>query len=70
MSKPACHTETITWHDANTQKPEPDRTVLCCRAEDFFMGFYDEDLNSWIDNGDGGMIDGVIHWADPMGPEK
>jgi hypothetical protein len=61
--------ETITWHNANTTKPDPDTSVLCCRAEDFFLGYYDDELAAWISNESGGIIDGVTHWADPKGPQ-
>jgi hypothetical protein len=62
--------EIITWHNANTTKPDPDISVLCCREEDFFCGYYDDELTAWISNESGGIIEGVTHWADPEGPSK
>jgi hypothetical protein len=61
--------EILTWYDTKTTKPDADRSVLCCREEDFFRGYYDHDDEAWISDECGGIIDGVLYWADPTGPQ-
>jgi hypothetical protein len=63
------HIEEITWHDAQNHKPDPDTSVLCCREEDFFIGYWDDEDNGWISNESGGIISDVLYWADPNGPQ-
>ena len=61
--------ETIEWHDANTDKPDSDMTVLCWGSEGFFCGYWDDSLPGWIGCESGGSVLGVTHWANPEGPK-
>lgn len=59
-------TETLTWTDASI-KPDSDISVLCWRDDgEWFSGWWDE---AWFDCATGGVVDGVTHWAEPMGPQ-
>ena len=63
--------ETITWIDAETQKPDADLLVLIARyGKDVSIGSFDDG-----DGGDqwrcehGAVVKDVTHWAElPLGP--
>jgi hypothetical protein len=61
--------ETITWHDANT-KPGPETSVLCCREDDFISCYWDDEDKWWLSSETDRIINGVLYWADPSGPQK
>jgi len=68
LNNPTGNHEIITWNDANTSKPDADITVLCLGNDGFFCGYWDDDLAGWIGCESGGSELGVIHWAEPIGP--
>ena len=61
-------TETITWHDATTTKPDSDMTVLCWNDGGYFCGYWDDGRAEWIDCVSGAVAV-VTHWAEPEGPK-
>jgi hypothetical protein len=61
-------TELLTWHNADETKPDPDISVLCCRSNDFFIGYWDDEIEYWVSNEDNERINGVLYWAEPLGP--
>lgn len=62
-------TEPLHWHDAEAEKPEAMKTVLLWLTDPeypFTNGYWDG--QGWIDDGSGGDLVGVTHWAIPRGP--
>lgn len=62
--------ESLKWHDAATEKPDADLTVLCWDSEGFFCGYWDDSVPGWIACESGGVVDGVTHWSIPEGPTQ
>lgn len=61
--------EVLEWHDAATDKPDSDTTVLCWGSEGFFCGYWDDSIPGWIGCESGGSVIGVTHWSNPEGPQ-
>lgn len=61
-------TETLVWHDAATEKPDSDMTVLCWDSEGFFCGYWDDSIPAWVACESGAQVEGVAHWSTPNGP--
>ena len=62
-------TETLTWSPVAT-KPDSETTVLCCRdTDEWFSGWYDDEVDCWFDCATGGVVEGVTHWAHVEGPK-
>jgi hypothetical protein len=62
-------TVSITWRDANSDKPDSDITVLCWDGETpFFTGYWDSATEQWIDCATGAAVFYPTHWAEPEGP--
>ena len=62
--------EEIEWMNLATM-PDSDTTVLCWRAaeQEWFSGWWDDEAGAWFDAATGGIIEGVTHWADVLGPQ-
>ncbi|MEX8520035.1 MAG: hypothetical protein AB3X44_16115 [Leptothrix sp. (in: b-proteobacteria)] len=61
-------TETLTWHDAETSKPDAEITVLLWFSDclEYATGWWDGE--EWHSCVDGCEVEGVTHWAEPEGP--
>ena len=68
MSGAAVGTEVLQWHDASQRKPDGDITVLCWLGPggEWYAGWWDR--SRWFDAATGGALEGVTHWAEPVGP--
>lgn len=62
--------ESLEWHDAATDKPDSDMTVLCWGSDGFFCGYWDDAISGWIACESGGSVLGVILWSSPEGPHQ
>lgn len=69
LMPPAPANEVLEWHDAATDKPDSDTTVLCWGSEGFFCGYWDDSIPGWIGCESGGSVIGVTHWSNPEGPQ-
>ena len=59
----------LRWHKlAIYGTPCSARSVLCADGMSWFAGWWDADDCSWRDCTTGGTVDGVTHWAEPIGP--
>lgn len=67
-------TETITWIDADSQKPDDDIIVLVASptpSEPVWPGYYDSESNQWMIPDGFPFSNRVTYWAEmPSGPQS
>ena len=61
--------EVITWFPCCQYRPDTETTVVCLTNDDYFTGWWDEELNAWF-SADGERATGVLYWALLEGPRS